>query len=232
MIRHAMKATEAQAERTHRFAHDLRNRLAAIQQVLQQMKHGPDPGTGPELIDFAEQQYFKAMRLTEEFLDDLEIVRGVGELQRSQFDMEELMHSCIARMQHRFERKHQHVDLALEGPMPIHGDKHWIGELITAMLSNASKFTAQRGHIRVVLRKDAGHAVVEVTDTGVGLSAGDLEHIFTRYTWLASRSTDGEAQGRSTLGRAHQWATAHGGELSASSPGEGMGSTFTLRLPI
>jgi signal transduction histidine kinase len=227
-----MKATEAQAERAHRFAHDLRNRLAAIQQVLQQFKLNGDSSTAPELIGFAEQQYFKAMRLTEEFLDDLQVERGVGELQRGDLDLALLARDSIAHMQHRFDRKRQQVKVDLVTPLMINGDPHWIKELITALLSNASKFTPHDGDIRVVLTTVNEQAVLEVSDSGVGLSSADLDLIFTRYAWLESLATDGEAQGRSTLGRAHQWAAVHGGELKASSPGPGMGSTFVLRLPL
>lgn len=227
-----MKATKEQAERAHRFAHDLRNRLAAIQQVLQQLRSGPDPNSGTDLIEFAEQQYFKAMRLTEEFMDDLEVERGVGQLQLSDVDLSELTRIAITRLQHRFDRKQQNVLASLEDNAVVRCDPHWIGELISALLGNASKFTPRGGKVSVTVGKQDGHAIVEVIDSGVGLSSADLNDIFTRYAWLESQSTDGEAQGRATLGRARQWADAHGGILSASSAGPGQGSAFVLRLPI
>lgn len=226
-----MKATPEQAERSHRFAHDLRNRLAAIHQVLQQFHDPVDAATKAQLIDFAEQQYFRAMRSTEEFLDDFGVERGVGALKRSAIDLSAMVMHSIAAMQHRFERKQQVVATAVDEHLVIDGDPHWIEQLMLALLSNASKFTPAMGRIEVRLSSEAGHAVLKVIDSGVGLDADDLSLVFTRYAWLKSRSTDGEAQGRSTLGRARLWAEAHGGSLTASSKGPGEGSTFELRLP-
>ncbi|MBK8497695.1 MAG: HAMP domain-containing histidine kinase [Flavobacteriales bacterium] len=226
-----MKATPEQAERAHRFAHDLRNRLAAIHQMLQQFHEPVDAATTAQLIDFAEQQYFRAMRSTEEFLDDLGVERGVGPLKRSAIDLSTMVSRGILAMQHRFERKQQVVTTSIDEHLVIDGDPHWIEQLILALLSNASKFTPVEGRVDVRLSKESGRTVLRVIDSGVGLDAEDLAMIFTRYAWLKSRSTDGEAQGRSTLGRAHQWAKAHGGSLSASSKGPGQGSVFELRLP-
>ncbi|HRF81180.1 MAG TPA: hypothetical protein PL070_13970, partial [Flavobacteriales bacterium] len=69
-------------------------------------------------------------------------------------------------------------------------------------------------------------------DHGVGLSQADLEQAFVRFAWLESRPTGNESQGRGTLARARDWATAHGGSLSVKSKGEGAGCTFTLQLPV
>ncbi len=228
----AMKATVEQADRAHRFAHDLRNRLAAIQQVLQHVKEGGADPAQLELLEFAEQQYFKAMRTTEEFMDDLGVDRGVGELQRSTIDLGALVGASIASLQHRLDRKHQHVELNVQHSVTVNVDPHWITELVNALLSNASKYTPNEGRIHVELERRAEVVIVTVRDTGVGLDPEDLQMIFTRYAWLKSRSTAGEAQGRSTLARANQWAKAHGGDLTATSEGPGLGCSFTLRLPL
>lgn len=227
-----MKASPEQAERLHRFAHDLRNRLAAIQQVLEQLKDGGTEPSNVELLSFAEQQYFKAMRTTEELLDDLAVERGIVISERGAVDLNALVMRCVASMQHRFDRKQQQVTADIAAQLEVQGDAHWMDQLVCALLSNASKFTRANGHISVALSKQDGRAVITVSDDGVGLSAEDLAHVFERFAWLSSRSTAGEAQGRSTLGRAHQWATAMGGDLTASSAGQGKGSSFVLRLPL
>ena len=226
-----LKATAAQAERLHTHAHDLRNRLAAIQQVLAQLKEGPsDPGSN-ELIEFAEQQYFKAMRATEELLDDFAVERGMGKLRLEPIDLASLVSAAIASLQHRFDRKQQVVTTAIDQNVIVDGDAHWLGQLLNALLSNASKFTPREGHVQVTLKRDGPSAIFSVQDTGVGLDLADLGSVFVRYAWLNSRSTEGEPQGRSTLGRAMSWALAHNGSLTAHSDGAGYGSTFTLRLP-
>lgn len=227
-----LKATAAQAERLHTHAHDLRNRLAAIQQVLAQLKEVTSDAANHELIEFAEQQYFKAMRATEELMDDLGVERGIGALRLEPIDLRALLMDAVASLQHRFDRKQQTTELDLDEGIVVHGDAHWLGQLVNALLSNASKFTQREGRIHITLKRDGHFAVINVQDTGVGLGTNDLDNIFVRYAWLDSRSTDGEPQGRSTLARARSWAHAHSGSLTAHSKGADHGSTLTLLLPM
>ncbi len=225
------KADPTQADRLHHFAHDLRNRLAAIQQVLQQFKAvGADDAD--ELITFGEQQYFKAMRSTEELLDDLGVERGITIVTRTPIDLGELTTKAIAGISHRLERKQQTVEASVHPDVIVNGDVHWLNELVNALLTNASKFSGTGTMIHVALERQGDMAVLSIRDHGAGLTPDDLQQVFVRYAWLESHSTNGESQGRSTLGRARQWATAHGGELSAQSDGPGKGSTFTLRIPL
>ncbi|MCB9183809.1 MAG: HAMP domain-containing histidine kinase [Flavobacteriales bacterium] len=226
-----MKASAEQAERLHRFTHDLRNRLAGIQQVLGQLQGSP-PDDADELLLFAEQQFFKAMRATEDLLDDLHVDR-TGSLGDSvRLNLADTIARCIGSLNHRFERKRQTVQLDLDRSLHIQGDEHYIEELVLALLSNASKFSHVAGAIQVSLKAEGGHAVLTVADQGIGLDEEDRKQVFTRYAWLKGRPTTGEAQGRSTLGRARQWAQLHGGELTVASPGPDLGSTFVLRMPV
>lgn len=226
-----MKASAEQSDRLHRFAHDLRNRLAAIQQALAQMADASSEER-IELIRFAEQQYFKAMRGTEELLDDFAIDRGprLGELRLLRLD--ELARKAIAALEHRFSRKRQHVDAENLQAIAVHGDDRMLFDLVSALLSNASKFSEAGSTIALSLTEQDGAAILVVKDQGIGLEAEDLAEVFTRYALLKGRSTEGEAQGRSTLARAKQWARAHGGDLTAASEGPGKGSSFSLRLPL
>lgn len=226
-----MKATSDQAERLHRYAHDLRNRLAGIHQVLWQLRDA-DGDAQSELLVFAEQQYFKALRATEDLLDDLGVDRGVGRLNNEPLDLVRMVRSGTEALAHRFERKQQRIVTEMPDSLVLPADAHGIELVVNALVSNASKFSGPGSTIRIALHIDGDAAVLSVSDEGIGLDAEDLKQVFTRYAWLKGRPTAGEAQGRSTLARAAQWARAHAGMLEATSPGQGLGSTFTLRLPI
>jgi signal transduction histidine kinase len=227
-----MKVGTEQAERLHRFAHDIRNRLAGMRQVLQHLST-PDPGMdASELVLFGEQQFFKALREVESLLDDLAVERGIGAVHREPVDLAALVEETIADLGHRYERKEQGIERQLPEKLLVAGDKHLLKELVAALLSNASKFSPVKEVVHVSLTTVEGQAEFTVRDHGVGLSAVDLANLFVRYAWLESRPTAGEAQGRSTLARARQWAEAHGGTLSASSEGPGKGCSFSLRLPL
>jgi two-component system CheB/CheR fusion protein len=232
MAADAHKANAGQAERLHRFAHDIRNRLTGIREVLRHLEQPTPDGNTAELTLFAEQQFFKALREVESLLDDMQVERGIGPLQREPLDPATLIARAVANMEHRFAKKEQKVVTDLAQGIRVNGDAACLTELITALLSNASKFSPRGSTIQVHLVASGPMASLRVTDDGVGMSTTDLEQVFVRYAWLSSRSTDGEAQGRGTLGRAVQWARAHGGTLRAESAGSGAGSTFVLELPI
>lgn len=226
-----MKASAEQADRLHRFAHDLRNRLAAMQQAIAQIGE-VSAEERDELIAFAEQQYFKAMRGSEQLLDDLEVDRMPVIRDPQPVLLNEVAQRAVSALAHRFERKQQRVDADLSMPITVQGDARMLEDLICALLSNASKFSAEGRAIAISLSREEDRAALTVEDHGIGLDAEDLEQVFTRYAMLKGRSTNGEAQGRSTLARARQWATAHGGGLEARSAGTGTGASFTLRLPL
>lgn len=226
-----MKASPEQAERLHTFAHDLRNRLIGLQQVLEQLKEvqpGMDRG---ELALHGEQQYFKALLEVERLMDDLSVERGTVVPTLREVPLSPLIRQRTELMGYRFQRKQQAITLDLEEGLMVSADERIIGDLIDALLSNASKFANAGTTVHVTGRRDRANALLVIRDEGIGLSSEDLANTFTRFAWLGSRPTAGEAQSRGTLARARQWARAHGGELSAESRGVGHGCAFTLRLP-
>lgn len=228
----APQADEALSERLHRFAHGIRNRLAGMQQAMQHLAGDTPPLERAELATFGEQQFFKALREVEDLLDDLNVDRSatIGEV--TTVPMAALTHTSIAGLEHRFSGKGQQVRTDMDDTVVVRSTTDHLDRIISALLSNASKFSPKGSTIRVRLAREGDEAVLTVRDQGVGLSPTDLDQVFVRYAWLANQPTDGEAQGRSTLARIHSLVQAHGGMLTAASTGPGQGSTFTLRLPV
>lgn len=227
-----MKATPEQADRLHAFAHDLRNRLIGLHQTLDHLKGADPEAENAELFTHGEQQFFKALREVERLLDDMEVERGTTSLVLSDLPLATLLGQRTDLMGFRFERKQQTVALDLGATPTIRADERILGDLIDALLSNASKFSHPGTTVHVSTSMNGRDVLLTIRDEGTGLSTEDVEQTFTRFAWLSSRPTSGEAQGRSTLARARQWARVHGGELSVHSPGVGLGCTFTLRLPV
>lgn len=219
-------------ERLHQFAHGLKNRLGAIWQaatMLHDLPEGPERG---QLLAMAEKNYFQAARELEGLMDDLKVPRGITTLRTAPVDMLPLVERCIANVEYRTTGKQQHIQLQARALPLLNADPEVLGQLVEALFSNASKFSPAGSVIEVALHPEGGHALLEVRDHGVGLTAEDLQDIFTRYAMLSSKSTHGESQARSTLARARQWAVLHGGSLVARSDGRNLGSTFSLRLPL
>jgi two-component system, OmpR family, sensor histidine kinase BaeS len=106
-----------------------------------------------------------------------------------------------------------------------------IGQLLDNLLRNALRFTPPGGRIQVQVAEEQGDAVVRVVDNGHGIDPAGLAQLFQPFTQVHDASAG--PVGGSGLGLyiSQGIARAHGGDLSAHSPGRGHGATFTLRLP-
>ncbi len=111
-------------------------------------------------------------------------------------------------------------------------DPQRIGQVVTNLVTNALRAVGPGGRVQVACSRMGSQVRVTVSDDGVGIARVDLERIFERFYRADQRQGD-QRGGGSGIGLtiARQIARAHGGDLSADSPGPGLGSTFTLTLP-
>ncbi|MDE3135028.1 MAG: HAMP domain-containing protein [Acidobacteriota bacterium] len=118
-----------------------------------------------------------------------------------------------------------------KGPILITGDPHALHRLFRILIDNAVKYTGPEGRIEVSLTVNPERALAEVRDTGIGIDAADLPHIFERF-YRADKARSRE-QGGAGLGLsiAHWIADAHGGSIHAQST-LGVGSVFQVGLPL
>jgi len=100
------------------------------------------------------------------------------------------------------------------------------------LLANAVKFTPPKGHVQVTLRRSGTDARVVVADTGQGIPASFLPHVFERFRQVDTTSTRRHGGLGIGLAIVHELVELHGGSVSADSPGEGRGATFTVELPV
>ena len=112
----------------------------------------------------------------------------------------------------------------------VRGDAGWLQRLVLILLDNAIQFTNAGGHVNAALSLAEDTAVLAVADTGIGIAADALPHVFDRF-YQADPSRSRRAEGAGLGLTLAKWiALNHGGSISAASrPGEG--STFTVRLP-
>jgi signal transduction histidine kinase len=220
-------AGPAQAERLHRFAHDLKNRLGGLWASLRMVHELPAGAERDELMAHAERTYYRGLNAIEALLDDLGVERGPTAGPLRSVPTLDLVERVRDELAFRFERKGQRVQLDIPAGHALTADPDLLHQAMTAVLSNASKFGAPNG----VTTVQAVPGGIAITDDGAGLSPEDLAQVFTPYAWLSSLSTAGEEQGRGSLARAQRAMRAQGGRIEARSEGPGHGSTFVLRLP-
>ncbi len=184
------------------------------------------------LIERTIEDLGRCKRLISDLRDSTRARDGRLDLQTQRLQLDQFVEQEIQR--HRPEAQARDVALTVhvEATPWLEADPDRLAQILSNLLSNAVSYTPPGGRVRVVVGQTDGLASVRVCDTGLGLAEEDLSRIFEPYA-RAHQAVEG-AKGGTGLGLhiAQLLAGAHGGRLTARSPGSGHGSTFTLTLPI
>jgi signal transduction histidine kinase len=105
-------------------------------------------------------------------------------------------------------------------------------QIVWNLISNAIKFTPKQGRVHIRLERINSHVEIAVSDTGIGISAEFLPYVFERFRQADSSSTRSYSGLGLGLAIVRHLVELHGGTVSVASPGEGQGSTFTVKLPL
>ena len=207
-------------------AHELRTPIAVLQAGHEALLDGVAEPTPAELSSLRDE----VLRLAR-MVDDLQTLAAADaaalNLARQRCDLADLAAAGADSLARRFEAAGITLDRRLAAT-PVLADPHWLHQLITNLLTNALKFTPAGGHVTVSTSRSGAEAVLQVTDTGTGISAEDLPRIFDRF-WRGPQATQISGSGIG-LAVAAEVAQAHGGRLTASSE-PGHGTQITLTLP-
>jgi two-component system CheB/CheR fusion protein len=131
------------------------------------------------------------------------------------------------------EAKDIHLELVPPGsPCTVLGDFDRMQQVLWNLFLNAVKFTRSRGSVRISIDRSDGHAKVTVRDTGCGISSDFLPHVFERFRQAEGSSKRSQSGLGLGLTLVRGLVELHGGIVRAESPGKGLGSTFTVELPI
>jgi PAS domain S-box-containing protein len=236
------RAAVAESERIGRvkdeflatLSHELRTPLNAIlgwSQILQEPDLPPDElKQGLEVI---ERNTRIQAQLIEDLLDLSRIISGKLRLNTRPLDLPAVIEAAIESVRPAAEARQIELLPALdEGAGAVRGDPARLQQVVWNLLSNAVKFTPHRGQVKIALRRSASNVEIEVGDNGAGIAPEVLPHIFDRFRQGDSSTT--RKHGGLGLGLAivKQLVEVHGGTVTVRSAGQGMGATFTVRLPL
>jgi two-component system, sensor histidine kinase len=215
-------------------AHELRNPLAPIRTGLELMARLPADGARREAVmAMMDRQLNQLLRLIDDLLEIARISTGKLVLQRERLDMRHIVETALEACAPLVSRGGHRLTVRMcEQPLWVDGDPARLAQSLSNLLNNAAKYTPDGGRITITLASEGGQAVLTVEDTGVGLPADMIGRVFDMFAQV-NRSLD-RAQGGLGIGLAlvKSLVGLHGGQVSASSPGPGLGSTFTIRLPL
>ena len=217
-------------------SHELRTPLTTIKALVELLilKKGMPEERKMKLKMTINSETDRLTRLVADLLDLARIEAGSMKWQASEVRIEELIRDVIAGMAPLFENKKLTITTEFAALPPVPADHDLLVQVITNILSNAVKFTPEAGRIHIAVRPDgapASHAVVEISDSGIGIPGEDLELIFEKFHRVHHRSgvaIEGTGLGLSIT---RQIVERHGGRIWAAST-EGKGSTFTFTLPL
>jgi len=172
-------------------------------------------------------------QLTEDLLDMSRITSGKMRLDLQPIQPAFFVEAAIETVRPAAEAKGIRLATRLDpaaGPMV--GDPNRLQQVMWNLLSNAIKFTPKNGRVEIVLERDHSHIEIAIADTGMGIKPEFLPHVFDRFRQgdpSPTRTARGLGLGLSIV---KHLVELHGGSVRVASPGEGEGTTFTVRLPL
>lgn len=214
-------------------AHELRNPLAPIRNGLAILKLAvPMQGTAKRTIEMMERQLTHLVRLIDDLLDVSRITRGKMALRPRRLALHEVLAGSLESCRGPLDAKRLLLDARIGNePLLVYGDPDRLMQVFSNLLTNAINYTESGGHITLEARREDGHAVVTVSDTGIGIPKGALASVFEMFSQVHT-GTEGEAGLGIGLALVRQLVEMHGGSVEAASEGAGRGSTFIVHLPL
>jgi signal transduction histidine kinase len=209
-------------------AHALRSPLTPVRTSIDEVRRTSPETNVTTALDLAERQLRHAERIIDDLLDVTRISSGELELQMDCVDLAVIIERAAAEVLAALEsRGHTLVLDPPAEPIAIDADVTQMVRVLTNLLVNAVRYTPPRGTITIAWRREYGHAFVRVVDTGIGIRRARLDTLFDMV--VPQHDGTGRTLGLG-LALCKHLVELHRGTISATSAGEGQGSTFEIRL--
>ncbi len=212
-------------------SHELRAPLTTVRanlELLDRIGNNLSDGERNELVEAAAKEADRMARLVADLLSLARADAG-QKLQKRMVELDRLLLEVFGEAKLRAKGIRLMIDEVDQ--VSLKGDSDRLKQLIWVLVDNAIRYTPSEGEVRLSLCKDRTAAILEVADTGIGISAEDLPHIFDRF-YRADKARVRDAAGTGLGLAIAKWIVEqHGGDIDAESS-LGKGSNFRVRLPL
>ncbi len=216
-------------------SHELRTPLTVINSYLEMFEDGmlgELDDNQSEKFAIIRSQTDHMIRLVEDMLDTLKLESRKFKIQKQSLKLDEIAKSAVDEVSRLADLKEHAMSLNINGELPrIRGDRQRIKQVFGNLLTNAIKYTPNKGRINVELKNENGHLLVSISDNGAGIAEEEHDKIFEKFYTVGGKSLTRESE-RMGLGLtiAKGIVEAHGGRIWVESK-LNKGSTFFFTLP-
>lgn len=213
-------------------SHELRNPLSPILNAAVLMKKVAPDHQVSKLADVVERQANRLARFVQDLLHATHLDHGGAVLEWTKVSFSEVMQAALDPLCAVAASRKQAVSVELAPNAMLRCDAERLSQAMANVMVNASEFTGNGGNITVKASVEGGWARIDVVDDGIGIETArlaDIFHSYTHYETHAERARSGAGVG---LALAKDICEKHGGFIAVASAGAGLGSRFTLSLPI
>jgi heavy metal sensor kinase len=212
-------------------SHELRTPLTILQLELEGIVHNSAlNGSLEEQLGSALDETHRMSKIVESLLAISRLDAGEAKLDRLPLDLSAIADSTCAEMRILAHEKSIALHTFVDRDVWVNGDRTRLQQVVVNLIDNAIKYTPEGGTVEVRVRNEGSRAILEVSDSGAGIPADSLPHIFERFYRVdkaRSRASGGAGLGLSIV---KSICAAHGAEIHVSSQ-EGQGSYFRVELP-
>jgi PAS domain S-box-containing protein len=233
----AQRATRLKDEFLATLSHELRTPLSAIlgwTQLLLRADASKGPDEHKRAVEVIDRNARAQVKLIDDLLDLSRVMTGKLRLDLHQVSFASVVEAAVDSAKPSADVKGIRLKAILGSSSQdiVSADSARLQQVVWNLLTNAIKFTPKGGQVQVLLQRVNSHLELSVSDTGIGIPANYLPHVFDRFSQKDSSTT--RAFGGLGLGLAicKQLVELHGGAIRVASQGEGKGATFSVQLPL
>ena len=214
-------------------SHELKTPLSTMKILIETLVYQDplDPVMTKDFLGDVNKEIDRLNRIVSDLLTLVNIDSGGMRLNLTEMNLSALLDEQVKRLLPLARENGIEINLEMKDEITIVGDTVKLQQVLYNVIDNAIKYTPRGGEVETTLHRSGKKAIIRIADTGIGIPAADLPHIFDRFYRVdkaRSRATGGTGLGLSIVKQTLQ---QHGGNITASSV-EGKGTTFEIELPI